>query len=836
MPIGDSSKNPYLTDGIASYPNPNIDPRDKGFDWIYAYTKAAYNDTNGYMTGSSLNTGRMKMAEIKSYVLGKQSVSKYQKMMSPGDLSDDSWRAIDWTPPAFMCKYREIAISKLIQKKWDVQAYAVDPIARSEEDAHFNQMKVKMLMREQARQAGSPIADSPLLAPQPGEPEDMEQLMMQKEFTYKHAMSQHAEEAISLVFGQNDMEELRKQTVTSLYDFGPGAYTQYLDENGMVKLRSIDMENFGCSYFEKPDGSDMIHWFEVVPTYVGDLAPYYTKEQLDKICQLSINQNGNPTNYTPVNAIYNRSWMRFKVFVMHIKFLSWNDTIYKTEKDKRNNTRFGKSDYKNIQFLSVNESGEMEGDMSSDSNNYFDAETDTGTQGEQTPKYLKSTKKVVYKASLVVNTEYMHDWGLMENQNRKLSSWWDTDLNIQFYAWNFYKMQFTGISERLIPLEDKACMAWFNLQNLSNKLIPYIINMDMNALEGAFPYGKQGKKGKPSEVVDFIFSNFIAPYRSTDLLSRNPNYKPVSIEATGQLAAFAQRYDELGHTLEMMRQISGLNELTDGSTPNAKTLVPVAQAAVESTNNAIYLVSEADRWLYNKTADAAVMKVQIAVQLGKVEGYAKALGSSAIKFFSINPRLALHELGIFTEAAPTDAQREALWQDLQVKDGQGFITPGDKHFIMTCRNLTGAYSILDYKIEKRKQEAQAQQMQQTQAAAEANGQVAQQVEGMKQQTIQVQLQADLIRIQTEMEWQYRIEAMKKTVDYEAESVQAEARNVGHQIQAEAKVEASKIAAGAQMTGKHMDSLTHLTGKGIDAEAAIEKQKEANKKPKPTASK
>lgn len=829
MPIGDSSKNPYISDGVSTYPPPNLDPRLKDYDWVYAYAKAAYNDSNGYMTGSSMNTGKMRMAEIKAYTLGKQPVSKYQKMMSPGDLSDDSWRAIDWTVPAFMCKYREIALSKLLQRKWDVQAYAVDPIARSEEDAYFNQMKVKMLMRQQAQQAGSPLADSPLLAPQPGEPEDMEQLIMQKEFGYKHAMAEHGEEAISLVFGQNDMEEKRKRVLASLYDFGPGAYTQYLDENGMVKLREIDIENFGCSYFEKPDGSDMVHWFELVPTYVGDLAPYYTKDQLDKICQQAMNKNGNPTAYTPINGYFNRAWMRFKVFVMHIKFLSWNDTIYKTEKDKRNNTRFGKSDYKNIQFLSVNESGEMEGDADGEDNKYFDPVTETGTHGEQTPKYIKSTKKVVYKASWVVNTDYMHDWGLMENQNRKLSSWWDTDLNIQFYAWNFHKMMFTGISERLIPLEDKACMAWFNLQNLSNKLIPYIINMDMNALEGAFPYGKGGKKGTPAQVVDFVFSNFIAPYRSTDLLSRNPSYKPITIEATGQLQAFAQRYDELQHTLAMMQQISGLNELTDGSTPNAKTLVPVANAAVESTNNAIYLISEADRWLYNKTADAVVMKVQIAVQLGKVEGYAKALGNNAIKFFSINPKLALHELGIFTEAAPTDSQREALWQDLQVKDGQGFITPGDKHFIMTCRNLNRAYSILDYKIQKRKEEAQQQQVQQSQAAAQANGQVAMQTEQMKQQTIQVQLQADLVRIQTEMEWQYRIEAMKKQVDYQAESTQAEARTIGHQIQAQAKIESSKIAAGANIHTKHVQGQYDLAMTEQDNAAAIEKQKEANKK-------
>ena len=817
MAVGDAS--------IASYPSAQVDPRNKNYEWILQYCKAAYYDSRGYMVGNQLNLGRLKMAETKMYALGKQSVDKYKKMFSPGNPQDPSWRAIDWTVPAFMCKFREIAISKLIQKKFDIQAFAVDPIARSEEDAYFNKMKVKIMMRDAAMKAGSELADSPLLAANPGEPEDMEQLLMQREYGYKHVMAMQAEEAVSLIFQQNDIEEKRKRICESLYDWGIAAYTQYIDENGMVKVREVNMENFGCSYFEKPDGSDMVHWYEIVPTYVADLAPYYTKEQLDDICKIAMNKNGNPTTYTPVNGLFNQAWNRFKVMVMQIKFLSWNDTIYKEEKDRRQNTRFGKSDYKNIQFLSVNKKGELQ----NADDGYFQDIADSGEKGQATPKYIKSTKKVSYKASWVIDTEYMHDWGLRENQNRKLSSWWDTDLDIQVYAWNFYKMQFSGITERLIPLEDKACMAWFNLQNLSNKLIPYLINIDFNAVE-AVNFGKQGQKAKPSEIIDFIFSNFVVPYRSTDLLSRNPNYKPVSIEATGQLAAFGQLYESLQHTIEMMRQISGLNELTDGSTPNAKTLVPVANAAMESTNNAIHLVSEADRWLLGKTADAVIQKVQIAVRLGKVEGYAKALGSSAVKFFNINPNIALHELGIFIEPAPSEAQREQLWQDVSIKESQGFLTVGDKYFIMTCRNLKQAYLILDYKIEKRKEQQQLQQMQLVQQQTEGNAQVAQVTAELDQQTIQMQGQIDIQKIIIEKKLEFEIEQMKKMIDLEGETIQVQGRMDVGAIAAEAKVISQQIASNTQQAGKNIDSITHLTGKQIDAEAAKEKQIIANKKP------
>lgn len=800
----------YASNGLANYPNPSIDPRKKGFDWILQYCRAAYSDSRGYTTFGSLNIGNLRMSEIKLYTLGKQPVDKYKKMFNPGEPQNESWRAIDWTVPAFLCKYRNIAISKLLQKKFDFQAYAIDPVAKSEEDAWYNRMRVKILMRDALRQAGSDLADTPGLAPEPGEPEDMEQLAIQKEFTYKHAMAMEAEKAIALAFSQNNIDEIEKEVTTDLYDYGVGAITQWLDENGKIKMRRVNMEYFGCSYCEKPDFSDMTHWFEIVPTYVADLAPYFTKEQLDDICKKAAGRNGNPVNYTPFNGIFNQSWSQFKVMVMHIKFLSYNDTIYKEEKDRRDNIRFGKSSYNNIQFI-VNKEGELqEEETNQDNDNYFAPIDGEKKGGEPYPKYIKNTVKVSYKSSWIVDTEYMYNYGLRENQNRKLASWWDTDLDIQMYGWNFYKMQFSGMTEQLIPFEDRACMLWFNLQNLSNKLLPYLINMDMTTIEGSFAFGKGGSKGTPAEVMDFIWSNLVVPYRSGEIHQRNPNYKPISIEATGQLAAFAQLHEELEYTLLKMQQVAGLNEATDASTVNAKNLTSTNAVMVESTNNALYLISEAKRDILKRTADACIQKTQIAVQLGKVEGYAKALGQSVVEFFRIDPRISMHDLGIFVVDALTESQREALWKDATLKESQGLLTIGDKYFIMSVRSLKEAYALLDYKIEKRKQEAQQFELQKIQEASAGNEQLAITTARLELQKIASQGEVDMELLVTEKMWEMQIEIEKKKADFAGEQYQSDARVFANQIQSEAKIIASSIAA----------------------KSSVEKQFLANKKPKP----
>lgn len=779
---------------IGTYPSHQVDPREKGYSWILQYTRAAYKDARGIMPLGFTNNGILKTSEIKLYTLAKQPVDKYKKLFSPGSgPSDESWRAIDWTPLGLMCKYREIALSIISKQKYDISAYAIDPIAKSEEDDYFNRMKVKILMRQAAEQAGQDVSNNPVLAPQPGEPFDLEELQMQKDSGYKHQMAIEAENAVNLILQQNNGDQLLREIDQSLYDFGIAGLTTDIDENGMVKLRAINREMVGFSYCEKQDFSDLIHWFEIVPTYVGDLAPYYTKDQLDTICKQALNKYGNPTQYFPVSGYFNQSWNKFKVMVLKIRFLSWNDTIYKNETDSAGNQRFMKSSYDNRQFLSVNQSGKLEGEMPASGNDFFESISETGTQGAPTPKYLKETSKVVYKADWVIDTEFMHNYGVKENQNRKLSSWWDTDLDLYVFAPNFYKMQYSGISEKLIPLEDRANMLWFNLQNLSNKIIPYLISIDLTSVE-AVNFGKTGQAQAPSDIINFIYSNFVVPWRSNSMLNRNPNYKPVSIEASGQLAAFAQLYEQLDYTVNLMRQVSGLNELTDASTPNPKTLVPVAQAAIESTNNSIYRYIDAKKDILRRTADGIVQKVQIAVKLGKVEGYAKALGNNSVQFFRINPDISLHELGIFIDDAPTDVQRQALWQDITLKESQGYLDISDKYFIMTCRNLSQAVQVLSYRIEKRKQQEQQNALQLQQQRDAGQQQIAQQAQEAEVEKEKMLAEIEIEKIGVEKQWDYIIEMAKKNADFNEAQVQAQAKAFSASVQANAKVMASHIAA------------------------------------------
>jgi hypothetical protein len=760
-----------VSDNTFSFPDPNIDPRKKDKSYILQYAKAAFNTSKGY---GCLYFNRERMAEIRSYALGAQKTDKYFAQLLPNENADESWLNINRAVLPILPKFREIAIARIMQQGIDVQIKAVDPLSKSEEDARLNQLKVKIQMREMAQQSGSELANSPLLQSAPNEPEDLEQLQMEEEFGYKHVMAMEAELAVELANQNNNFEELDGRVVANLVDYGIGGLTQWIDENGSVCEREINPRNLIISKCLKNDFSDLQYWGEVVEVPLTRLAMYFSPAEMKALCEKAKGKIGNPLTYDDTKQNY---YEGFKVWVFDGKFLDVNTKAYEERIDDDGNLRFGKTKY-----------------------NYIAAATEQTSDGQ--PRYMASTTQVTYKFKWVIDSEFIYDFGLSENMSRKESSYWNTNLDIQLYAWNFENMEFHGLTERLMPMADDVCLTWYKMQNLRNTLMPYILNMDLDSFEG-IGFGKAGQATNPLDAVNFLFSKYVAVYRSLDKFTNNPNYKPVSVESTGQLTILAQYRDELFGHIDLMRQTCGLNEITDGSTPNAKNLNSTNAAGIESTNNALYPIHNAHKYIVLKAADNKVQKQQIAVKLGKVQGLVRALGRDTMIMYQINPDISLREFGLASYDAPTRQQREMLWQEINQKESMGLLDVTDKHLIMETPNLKQAMRLLAYRIKKRKEKQEQFEIQKIQEQNQSQAEMSVQVEQSKQQTIQLQAALNMQQLNAQMQWNFVIEKMKKEIDFNAESVQAEARNVGHQIQAEAKVIATHIQVEGAKDKQHI---------------------------------
>jgi hypothetical protein len=657
----------------------------------------------------------------------------------------------------------------------------VDELSRSEEDAYFNQMKVKLMMRNTLQQQGSPLANSPLLQPQQGEPQDMEQLQMQQQYSYKHILAQKIELALQYIHQLNNQPEIRKRYVRDLVRHGVGGLRSYIDEKGMVRYRNVKAKWLVPSPCLENDFSDMVSCGEVQLVYMGDLAPYYRPEQLQKICEKYRGLHGNPNVYIG-SGQKGANMLLFKVPVLDFEFYSWNTTYYETQQDEAGNPLRRKADYKEaVKYLHSNTSVLPDGSLDSV------PEIEEECKGEAEPKYSPVIRKVVYQCKWIIDTDYMHDYGLKKNMPRRASDWQNTQLSFRLYAPHFHEMMYSSIVERLMPVADSFQQTWKKLQEMKRTLIPYLITLDLDALESA-ALAKGGKNMTPMELVEFFFESGIIAYRSSGGVTGNPNYKPASIEASGQLMAFAQLYQDLQYSVTLFYQLSGLNEVT-ADAPNPDMNMQGQTVANQATNNALYLISDADKCLQYTLADDCIQLLQIAVQLlGKIEGYVKALGRDTMTFFSINKdESSMREFGLAIEDIPGSEERQLLYQRMLQADSQGLLDPAVWVKVEYMNNLREAGDYLSYELKKAKDRAFQEQQANIQQQGQLNMQNAQLTAQMQERQLMLQHQMKMEEIAVQLQGQYLIEEMKKNKDINSAEVQADAKKFSSIVQAQAKV-------------------------------------------------
>jgi len=758
---------------VGTYPDQEIDPKLKGKDFILQYFRAAWADAGQYLPITTFYNGRIKYREIRQYGMGKQPIDKYKKILLGDEKIDKTWLNNNWNVYPIIPKYREIIISKLMQREIDITAYAVDVQSQSEEDAYFAGIRTKMIMRQAAEQASPKLAQSPVLQRAANEPEDLDQLNIEAQFGYKSNFSIMAENAINFVLQSGTVDRERKKVCEALVDFGVAGYYYWINQAGIVEYKALDVQTLITSYCKEPDFSDLQHWGVIEEVLVADLAPYFTQAELNTICSTHIGILGNPNTFDLNSGIGN--YTRFKCQVFVGQFLSWNTNVMEDKVDKKGNPRFMKTDYSKLAEAKA-------------------------LEPDGTPKYTSFKTKVVYQGKWIIGTEFMYDYGLAKNQKRKASNWWDTSLDICLYAWNFDRMVFTGITERLIPSADDYQLTKMRLAHLKMKLIPYLINLDLDALENV-ALSKGGKGMEPAELIDFMLQNNVVLYRSKDVSNGNPNYKPANIEASGMLEAFPQLYNDLANTLQEIQNISGFNALTDGTSVNPKMLNGVATMQEAGTNNAMYLLSDADKHLLLELSNAILLKLQIAVKLGKVEGYTRALGTNAVKIFQLSPEISAREFAIFLDDAPTTMERQEFMAELAKYNAEGLIDPSDYYTIKWTRDLKQAQATIAYKIKKKIDQKQQQALQQQQMNGQIQMQSAQAAEQMKQQTLSIAHEYKMQELNVTGQWNYAI----------AEVGAAKVVNAA-QVAGQAKTIAATIAADAK---KHGDILNHIdTGNGI----------------------
>ena len=723
----------------ANYPNHNLDPSQKGKSWCLSYAKAAWSDYTNHGT-QSFNNNRGSYPKIKDYAQGNQSVNKYKQLMNVDENDNESWIAIDWSVLPIVPKFRRIALGKLNKTEYNITATPIDAIAQADIENYYKRTKAKMDLRKSLSKTVPGMEEFSALKKSPKDPVDDEELEMHMNYTFKHNASIEMEQGIDLVFHTNGMDEKRKQIMEYLFDFGVAGYKEYIDSNGSVKIRVVNPAKLLVSHCNKRDFTDKIHIGEVTEMSIADLkqraGSQFDEKEYQDIAERFSGRKGSTRTNSPSNA-FSKDYDDSKILVLEMEFFSVDQMVHESRTDRRGNKRFGRAGY--------------------------------NSQNKRKNKYVRSSYKTVYKISWIVDSEYCFDYGLCNDMKRVKSKLMDTDLSYHIFAPDFHNMKPLGIMEQLIPIADQIQISWYRLQNTINQARPKGIMIELGALED-IPLGAGGQQMKPMDVIDLFNKTGTLVYRKNDIGGKATNYKPIEELENGLGRDAMTYYQVIQNNIEMIRQITGLNEFTDGSTPDARALTTTAKMAAQATNNALAHIEQGERYLLENLASSVIIRLQDSVKKNPIEGYVRSLGKKSMEFFKMSPSVGRHEFGVKIEDRPTEEQKQRLMQILQGSVAQGQVDFEDAVYIEQITNLKQAQQVLAYRMKKKREEAQANAEKQQQMNGQIQQQSAQAAEQSKQQTLQMEMEMKMKMEQMKAELASKLQKEKYEYELEIEGI------------------------------------------------------------------
>jgi len=238
-----------------------------------------------------------------------------------------------------------------------------------------------------------------------------------------------------------------------------------------------------------------------------------------------------------------------------------------------------------------------------------------------------------------------------------------------------------------------------------------------------------GTNYNPQEALNMYFQTGSIVGRSLTQ-DGDPNRGKVPIQEL-QTSASNAKIQSLINTyqyyLQMIRDVTGLNEARDGSMPDPNALVGLQKMAANASNIATKHILDASLYLTLRTCENISLRIADALgfELTK-EALMQSISLTNARNLEEMSTLHLYQFGIYLELEPEEEEKAMLEQNIQVALQSGQIYLEDAIDIREVKNLTLANQILKYRrIEKQKQDQQAQQ-QQIQAQAQANAQTAEQ--------------------------------------------------------------------------------------------------------------
>ena len=507
-----------------------------------------------------------------------------------------------------------------------------------------------------------------------------------------------------------------------------------------IKVDYVDPAYMVYSYTEDPNFEDVYYVGEVKSITIAELKkqfPDISSEELEKIQKM------------PGNSQYITGWGNYDentVQVMYFEYKTYRDQVFKI---KKTDSGLEKAIQKNSDF-------------NPPENDNFNK--------------VSRTIEVLYTGAKVLGNNHMLEWKLAENMTRPNSDSTKVEMNYCISAPRMYKGRIESVVSRITSFADMIQLTHLKLQQVMSRIVPDGVFLDMDGL-AEVDLGN-GTSYNPAEALNMYFQTGSVVGRSlTQDGGMNAGKVPVQelASSSGQskiqsLIATYQYY------LQMIRDVTGLNEARDGSMPDKDSLLGLQKLAANASNTATKHILSSLLYVGLRVCENISLKAADALKNPLLRN---SLANS-ISTFNTNTleeliELQLHDFGISLRLEPEEEEKAQLEANVQVALKTGSISLSDAIDIREISNIKLANKYLKLRQAQKIQREQEQAQQNIQAQAQANAQAteaAAMAEVQKQQALtqekvnieQAKSQFEIQRMQTEA--QIKRELMAEEFSYQ----------------------------------------------------------------------
>jgi len=716
-----------------NFPSQVVSDLEKmSFDYGLKVAKAIQYEWYGktYGANNRSNHHSSRIHNLRLYARGEQNVQKYKDELSiNGDLS---YLNLDWTPVPIISKFVDIVVNGIAERLYDIKAYSQDPFGVVKRTQYMQNLQKDMKMKEFDQFVKEKFYLDTTESPIKDLPATDEELSLHMQLDYKQEIEIAEEQAINLLMRGNQFDLIKRRFYQDLVVCGIGAAKTSFNTSEGVVIDYVDPANLVYSHTDSPFFDDIYYVGEVKTISINELKkqfPYINEEELKEI--VASKSSSYYDGYNNINATLESD--NNKVDVLYFNYKTYMNEVYKMKKTGTGAKKLIKKD-------------------------------DTFNPGKNTDKYEKVHRSLecLYEGAYILGANKLIKWEKASNMMRPKSDYTKVKMNYAIVAPRMYEGRIDSLVNRVTGFADMIQLTHLKIQQVLSRVTPDGVFLDVDGL-AEVDLGN-GTSYNPQEALNMFFQTGSIIGRSmTAEGDGNPGKIPIQEIQNGnggqKMQSLITTYN---YYLQMIRDVTGLNEATDGSTPAERSLVGVQKMAAANSNTACRHILQSGMYLTTEIAEQLSLRISDIIEYSPTkDAFIESIGAHNVATLQEMSDLHLYDFGIFLELEPDEEEKQLLENNIQTALTQGSIELEDAIDLRAIKNVKLANQVLKIRRKKKGEEDQQRQLEQTRAQGEAQAKAS-----------EAASEAEIKKNKSIMETQKSLEALK--TDGKSQLLQEEA--------------------------------------------------------------